>query len=915
MHDPPALKAFADQFDFLPVGVFRSHPDGSWLGVNRALARLNGYDTPAAYVAAVKDIAAECYVRPDDRLEFRRRLEAEGEVAGFEIEAYRHRTRERIWIRVSARAERDAAGALLHFQGTVEDITEAVQARLALEEREATLRQLANQVPGVLYRLRTRDGEMQRFEFIGDSLVELTGQTPAELYANPRAGWSIRHPEDAERVAAEIRRTNASGESLDVEYRIVLPGGRIKWLHQTSSVAHPEGGDVLRYGHLLDISPRKRAEAASQRAAQELEQIVALLPGAVFRYRRRAGGDASYSYVSAGVQSLLGLSVEEALASVDSLIRRIHPEDVAAFLHASDLAIESGASFSHAMRMLVPQPDGSVRVKWVHNVSAPAPADDGEVARVGVLLDVTARHEAEQAERRSALRLQQMVDLLPGVVFRAERDGPQGTRISYVSQAVEALFGVGVAEARARHDALVELTHPEDLPGLRHVLDRAVRDREPVSIEFRIRSRSGREKWVHLISQPALDALDGTDGRVGMLFDISARKAAERALRDSGDLWRRALESTGDGAWDWDIAAGHMQISDNLKALYGLPGELGPDAGPALEALVHPEDLAGMHDAIQTHLRGETPAFVHERRMRHADGRWLHILSRGVVLTRDADGRPLRMIGTHTDISARRQTEALRLERDAAAAADRAKTEFLSTVSHELRTPLNAVLGFAQLLEHAGLGGSRERAWVQQIIASGRHLLALMDDILDLSGVQSGRLRLAIEDVALAPLVQQAWAMLDAQARAQKVRLFDEVALQQAIATRSAGAAAAPALQVRADRRRLLQVLSNLLSNAIKYNRPGGSVRVAAQTGPGDAGDASVTLEVADTGAGLTPDQLARLFRPFERLDAQRGAIPGTGLGLAVSRGLAEAMGGTLTVRSVPGEGSVFVLKLPAAEG
>jgi PAS domain S-box-containing protein len=900
--DAQDLEAFAALYDFLPVGVFRSAPDGRWLGVNRALARLNGYDTPAQYVAAVQDIATECYVRPEDRAEFRRRLEADGEIAGFEVEILRHRSGERIWARVSARVERGAAGEVRHYQGTVEDITEAVQARRALEQREATLREVADRVPGVVYRLQTKNNELQRFDYISDNLTALTGQTPEDLYRNPRAGWALRHPDDAERVAAEIVRTNLSGEPLDVEYRLVLPDGRVKWIHQTSSVAKPFGDGALRYGYLQDITERKQAEAASRRAAEELEQIVALLPGAVFRYVRRPGVDGMgrYSYVSAGLKSLLGMTPAEAMADTMSLIDRIHPEDRARFEADSDRAIAARAPFSTVMRMLVPQPGGGTTQKWVQNESAPAPGADGEEVRVGVLLDVTARHEAETALHRSAVQMQQMIDLLPGVLFRLALPAQAAlfpAHYSFISAQVQALFGVSVREALADPRAIVDLTHPDDIGPTSAVVAQAMQERAPVSIEFRIRSRSGREKWVQLVSQPAIDPLDGTEGRVGMLFDITARKAPEVALRENSTLWRRALESAGDGAWDWHFDTGEIELSASLKALYGFAPDAAMEGPRSLEALIHPDDLPGMRAALDAHLRGETPVFVHERRMRHADGRWLHILSRGMVLARDAAGRPLRMIGTHTDITARRQAEALRLERDAAAAADRAKTEFLSTVSHELRTPMNAVLGFAQLLEHEGLADARQRGWLQQIVASGRHLLALMDDILDLSSVQSGRLRLELEEVDLRPLLRQAWTMLEAPARAQQVQRLDDPS--------------AAAWPVRADRRRLLQVLSNLLSNAIKYNRVGGHVRCAARIDDEPGGSRRLSLEIADSGMGMSADQLSRLFRPFERLGAQRSSVPGTGLGLAVSRGLVEAMGGTLTARSEPGVGSCFTLRLP----
>jgi signal transduction histidine kinase len=271
------------------------------------------------------------------------------------------------------------------------------------------------------------------------------------------------------------------------------------------------------------------------------------------------------------------------------------------------------------------------------------------------------------------------------------------------------------------------------------------------------------------------------------------------------------------------------------------------------------------------------------------------VLSRGIVISRDSQGKPLRMIGTHTDITPVKQAEALRLERDRAAAADLAKSQFLSRVSHELRTPLNAILGFAQLLDLEPGGGERQRDWNQHVLSSGRHLLALMDDILDLSSVQTGKLPMQAEPVSLRAVVKEAWTMLAATAAERQVTMIDDMPPSSDD-------------QVRADRRRLKQIVTNLLSNAIKYNRAGGWVRLTAQRE-----ESLWSLHVADSGPGLDAQQQSRLFVPFERAGAERGPVAGTGLGLALARQMAEAMGGSVTVHSQPGAGATFTLRLPAA--
>ena len=331
-------------------------------------------------------------------------------------------------------------------------------------------------------------------------------------------------------------------------------------------------------------------------------------------------------------------------------------------------------------------------------------------------------------------------------------------------------------------------------------------------------------------------------------------------------------------------------ISDGVRELYGVePEEAMRDSG-LLARMRHPEDRAAVQEGLMASRRDGTPNMSQFRIVRR-DGsiRWVQ----GTVGFVARVGEHEVRTGVILDITAEREATALRAERDRAEAARRASAAMLSRVSHELRTPLNAVLGFSQLLEQDPEISPRHRAWAAQSVASGRHLLALVEDVLGLSSLASREVALQSEAVDLAPLLAECVSML-AGAAAERQVSIDPLPTQ------------APA--VRADRRRLRQALSNLLSNAIKYNRAGGRVTLRALPDGG-----MVRIEVTDTGPGLAADQTARLFRPFERLGAEHGPVAGTGLGLALTREIVLAMGGTIGVDSQPGAGATFVLHLPAA--
>jgi signal transduction histidine kinase/CheY-like chemotaxis protein len=264
---------------------------------------------------------------------------------------------------------------------------------------------------------------------------------------------------------------------------------------------------------------------------------------------------------------------------------------------------------------------------------------------------------------------------------------------------------------------------------------------------------------------------------------------------------------------------------------------------------------------------------------------------------RDADGA---VVGAST--IARDVTERIEAEREREAAreqadqANKAKSEFLSRMSHELRTPLNAILGFAQLLELDELRDDQQES-LGHILSAARHLLALINEVLDIAAIEAGRLPLSVEPVAVADVVGETVSLIRPLADQHKVLLVGETGTlcDQ---------------HVLADRQRLKQILLNLLSNAVKYNREGGSVRLVCGPAPGER----FRIKVADTGPGISEEALERLFVPFERLTAEFSGVEGTGLGLPLSQRLAHAMGGTLELTTAVDQGTTFWVELPVAK-
>jgi PAS domain S-box-containing protein len=338
-----------------------------------------------------------------------------------------------------------------------------------------------------------------------------------------------------------------------------------------------------------------------------------------------------------------------------------------------------------------------------------------------------------------------------------------------------------------------------------------------------------------------------------------------------------------------------VYVSPNTVRILGIDlGEIITTG--SFEEWVHPDDLDLVRATSARLAGGALESDSIEYRLRQPDGRYKWVSALWMQDPGEA-GPQRRVVVYLNDITERRESEeAIRRAQQASDAANRSKSEFLSRMSHELRTPLNSVLGFGQLLEIGNLAED-QRESVDQIMKAGKHLLGLINEVLDITRIESGRLLLSPEAVPVENLVREALDLIRPLADQREIQL---VAHWEGMADR----------YVYADQQRTKQVLLNLLSNAVKYNRLRGTVAVSCTTH-----QTRLRVNVADTGPGIRSDQLETAFAPFERLEAAQSDVEGTGIGLTLSRYLTQAMGGTLDAESTIGQGSTFWFELPAAEG
>ncbi|HEC13923.1 MAG TPA: PAS domain S-box protein [Acidiferrobacteraceae bacterium] len=401
----------------------------------------------------------------------------------------------------------------------------------------------------------------------------------------------------------------------------------------------------------------------------------------------------------------------------------------------------------------------------------------------------------------------------------------------------------------------------------------------------------------------------GKTVRITAVRDITERKLVEKELTEHREnleeqvTWRtdqvkeqaRIIDQIHDSVISTDLGGSIVSWNKGAERLFGYTVK--EALGRPITLIYSPDKLQFRRDRIIAPLmeKGGHEVEVCLRR-KNGEDFFAHM---SLSLLYDEAGNTKGMIGYAMDITDRKKTEiALEAAKEEAERANRAKSEFLSNMSHELRTPMNAILGFGQLLEMEKESSLTpvQTEYIQEILKAGYHLLDLINDVLDLSKIESGHLELKVETLNVSQLVAECIAQIVSTLAHTGQISVDNRAVD-------------PALYLHADQTRFRQILINLLSNAVKYNREGGTVTVDNTVGP----EGRVRISVTDTGKGIAKEQLEKLFHPFERLEAKNSLIEGSGIGLSVAKRLVDAMGGAIGVESTLGKGSTFWFELPMA--
>jgi PAS domain S-box-containing protein len=576
-----------------------------------------------------------------------------------------------------------------------------------------------------------------------------------------------------------------------------------------------------------------------------------------------------------------------------------HPDDLPDSVHGvSQMLAGQISSYATEKRYINKSGDivwGNVTLSLTHN-------DDGAPKFfIVVIEDIRKRKKAEN-EREDALSLLQKISSrVPGIVYQYRLRPDGSSCFPYLSEATREIFRVIPEEAIVDSSKIFNLIHPDDYDSVVVSIQTSARNLTPWTHEYRVKYDDGTLRWLAGNALPERED-DGSVLWYGFTTDITERKQMEEKLHKAGQRLTHAMRLAQLFEWEYDVASGLFIFSDHYFILHGTTSEL--EGGNLMSAetfagkFVYPDDAQMVGEniakAIATNdpdylCRGETRIFRRDRELRH--------VSVDISVTKDAAGRTIKLHGANQDITDRKKVEnELVIAKSAAESANRAKSEFLANMSHEIRTPMNGVIGMTELLKMTDLT-EEQLEYVNLLEMSGYNLLSLINDILDLSKVEAGKIGLDLADFDLQNCINDIILM-------QKSAIF-----QKGLALNVDVAGDVP--YIVGDQLRVKQILVNLLGNAIKFTSLGG-ITLSAQLLEQHDASVIVKISVRDTGIGISAEALDKIFKPFVQEDSSTTRqFGGTGLGLTISRRMAELMGGSISVESTPGIGSCFTVILP----
>lgn len=710
-----------------------------------------------------------------------------------------------------------------------------------------------------------------KFGITNPAWQTVLGWSPEELAE--RDYIELVHPDDVAITRAESAAewSDESATRTGFENRLRSRDGRYLWIEWTSQ----RRGDFI-YATGRDVTARNANMAEMAANAEMTKAIFAAAADLIVIVDRNL----VIAQNSPRGQSFFGYGDDLAMGA--SVFALMHPDDRPVVERALVRMFDQSTDEIVTLRYRAQHADGHWMI--IESRGHTLNVDGGPAAQaVFIARDLTESIavEAQLAESQETTRA--ILDAAIDSIIVIDHD----LTILEANPGAESLHGVAAHDRIGRE--VTEFVHDDDRERVREAFRTAFEKDGSVSFRARMNHVDGHEVTVDVRGRTLHDS-DGPPTRLVFISrDVTEAVNWEMALARSFAKTKAILDAAPDSIVVIDRDFMILEASPGTERVYGYPSE--ERMGRSAMTIVHPEDQPLVAASLDRMFVEKSSELVSYRfRARHIDGHWMIIETNGRMLSDEDEQTPRAVLISRDVTEAVAFEEALATAKDEAERANAAKSEFMSRMSHELRTPLNSVLGFAQILQME-LESNEDLELVDHVYKSGQHLLTLINEVLDISRVESGNIGLSLQPVRLRELVAECLNIIGPQAKEREVGI---------------GVIGSFGYTVMADQLRLKQVILNLLSNAIKYNRSHGRVTLRCASQP-----PCVRFSVTDSGFGISPELRERLFTAFDRLDAESRGIEGTGLGLTLSKTLVEAMGGTLGYETVVDEGSTFWFELP----
>ncbi len=792
-------------------------------------------------------------------------------------------------------------GMLKVIGGIIGNTIERLRTEEKRKESEEKLRQVTDNIQEVFW-LRSADNS--KILYISPSYEKVWGRTCESIYADPLSFMDSVHEGDKEKVFREFEKY-AKTDEFDLEYRIVTPGGETRWVHARSFPVRDENGAIIRHtGIAADITKRiqKEKELAEEKRQtenffnQSLHGFFICMLDEPVEWNEETDKDAVLEYVldhqrmtrvnqamldqyGAAEEDFIGITVRELFRHDLDHAREIWR----GLFDKGSWHVETREQKMDGTPIII---DGDYKCLY---------DDHGRfMGHFGVQVDVTAQKEAEKTIRDSQEQIRQILATTPAVVYTYFIDRIGRPDLLFVNRKVKEVLGYEPDHFIGNIAFWTECVHPDDLEKVMSGVS-SLREKTALEIEYRFRDSQGNWRWL-MDRHSVTERKDNGVLVTGAWYDITERKNMEAEMQHQSGLITSLLDSIPDIIYYKDKNGAYLGCNPPFAAFVGKPRE----------EIIGKTEYDLFERSVADSFREYDQKMLEDLKPRHSEEWITYPDGRRILIDTlrtpywGPNGQLMGLLGISRDITRHKKTEEqLVIAKEQAEAASKAKSLFLANMSHEIRTPLNGVIGYTNLLEKTPLN-SVQKLYTENVKVSGKTLLAIINDILDLSKIEADKLDLEIRETDIRALLHEVAGIMEVQASKKKLELLVDLPLDL------------PPL-VLVDPVRLRQIVTNLLSNAIKFTEHG-EVELKLVFQAGKEGTGKFIFSVRDTGIGISERQKDKLFQSFTQADSSTTRkYGGTGLGLAISRRLVEKMGGQIRLDSVEGEGSTFSFSLEAA--